>query len=165
MSIEKQLVALEGLLEGWAHECVTRARAVEDGEVDPKEGQIHDEREDNEATGAGGKVVPKILLFKIQLTRQSGTSEHTILWPLRISKISHRSTSTQIPTVAKVKRPTILQPSVHARLKPVAKSQNHQRGVNSLQAGLGSRPRMRCRGNRTSNEASGSEHSCTTTAP
>lgn len=56
----------------------------------------------------------------------------TIVWPRFMSSRPQRSTRTAVPTVRKVKSPTILQLIVRANPTPVAIIHPHQRWVNGL---------------------------------
>jgi hypothetical protein len=56
MAVQQQLVAQQGLLEGRAHESVTRSRMSEYREVNAKESEVNDEWPDDETSSAGSKV-------------------------------------------------------------------------------------------------------------
>jgi hypothetical protein len=48
MAVHQQLVANQGFLECGRHEPVTRTRVGEDGEVDPEEKEVENQRDKNE---------------------------------------------------------------------------------------------------------------------
>lgn len=62
LTIHEQLIASQSLLELRAHESVTRTRLRENREVNIEERKIDDERNQNEADCAGGKMSPEVLL-------------------------------------------------------------------------------------------------------
>lgn len=62
MTVHKQLIASQSLLELRAHESVTRTGLRENREVNVEERKIDDERNQNKADCAGGKVPPEVLL-------------------------------------------------------------------------------------------------------
>ena len=65
--------------------------------------------------------------------KKSWGEVQTIVCPFLTSRMSQRSTRTAVPIVRKVKSPTILQPSEHARNTPVRQSHVHHSVENSLQ--------------------------------
>ena len=57
MAVHQQLVANQRLLERWRHEPITRAGVGEDGEMDPEEEKVEDQRNDNETDHSGKEVL------------------------------------------------------------------------------------------------------------
>ena len=49
MTVHQQFIANQGFLKRGRHESVTAAGVSEDGEVDPEEDQVEDQRDDDEA--------------------------------------------------------------------------------------------------------------------
>lgn len=149
LGVQQQLVALERLLERGAHERVARARELEHLEVHPEERQVDAERQDDEARDAREEVLGELLLREegaARTIRSAKVSDgggagsrncwrdtRTIVSGARRWTFirSQRSHATAVPTVRNVRRPTILQPSVHASQKPVADSQNHHDLLNA----------------------------------
>lgn len=62
LGIEKQLVALQSLLESGRHECISWSRIDEDLEVDPEEQEVKEEWDDDEADDPIGEMSVEICL-------------------------------------------------------------------------------------------------------
>jgi hypothetical protein len=102
--------------------------------VDPEKGHVDDQGDQNERDGPGRKVLSKVLLRRNQnlaLSQESAT--RTIECPFLMSRRSQRSMRTATPMVATVRMPLTLDAHVHAINTPVATSQPHQPGENSLE--------------------------------
>lgn len=79
LTVHKQLIASQCLLELRAHESITRTRLREDREVNIKERQIDDKGNEDEADRASGKVPPEVFLQNRQhgVLRFRGGGEHS----------------------------------------------------------------------------------------
>ena len=62
MALKEQLVSGESLLEGRAHEGISRPGLSENPEVNPEEAQVDDEGPEDEATGTGEEVRVEVVL-------------------------------------------------------------------------------------------------------
>jgi hypothetical protein len=66
LTVEQQFVPLQSLLEGRAHEGISRTRVDQDLEVNVEERKVYDEWKDDEAESAVSKVLVKVRLTTCQ---------------------------------------------------------------------------------------------------
>lgn len=64
MTIHQQFIANQGFLECRGHEAIARSGTGEDGEVDPEEEEIEDQRNDNKADHTGEEVFGDAFLHR-----------------------------------------------------------------------------------------------------
>lgn len=62
LCVEQKLVALERLLEGRAHERISRSGILEHLEVSVEEGEVDDERPDDQANDSVGEMLVDVFL-------------------------------------------------------------------------------------------------------
>jgi len=62
MAVHQQFITNQGFLECGGHESITRTGVGEDGEVDPEEEEVEDQRENNETSNPGEEVFDDTLL-------------------------------------------------------------------------------------------------------
>ena len=62
LAVQEQFVAPQSLLECRAHEGITRTGVGEDGQVNPEDGQVQEDRKDNKRDGSRSEVLPEIFL-------------------------------------------------------------------------------------------------------
>lgn len=68
LRVEKQLVTHQSLLEGSTHEGISCSRVTEDLEVNPEEGEVDDEGEEDETDDACEEVLGESFLKSEQAT-------------------------------------------------------------------------------------------------
>lgn len=61
-AVQEHLIAGQSLLEGRAHEVVTRTRLVENPEVNIEEWEINNKRNGNKARNTGHEMLPEVVL-------------------------------------------------------------------------------------------------------
>lgn len=73
LGVEEELVARKSLLERRRHEGVARTGELENLEVNPEEGEVDDERNDDETNGAVDEVAPEVglRLSAVEKTKQA----------------------------------------------------------------------------------------------
>ena len=104
----------------------------EDGEVNPEEEEIEDQRDDDETNHSSEEVFgDSFLCYALEKQLLVGNQMHTLSDFLQ-SKRSQRSNMTAIPMEMTVRIPLTLEDQVQAMKNPVASIQAHQSNVNSL---------------------------------
>ena len=132
MTIHQQFIANQGFLECGRHESITRTGVGEDGEVDPEEEEVKDQRNNNKPNHSGEEVFGDTFLrYESEKLLSARNRTHTLSDFLQ-SKRSQRSTTTAIPMATTVRIPLTLEDQVQAMKNPVASIQAHQSNVNSL---------------------------------
>ena len=103
----------------------------EDGEVDPEEEEVKDQRNNDETNHPGEEVFGNAFLLmsgRVAVCRNRALTLSDFLQ----SKRSQRSTMTAMPIATTVRIPLTLEDQVQAMNTPVASIQAHQSNVNSL---------------------------------
>ena len=78
LRVEKQLVALESLLESGRHECISGSRVYEDFEVDPEEQEVEEEWDDNETNDSVCEMSVKVGLSCQLCPRRATATDHGV---------------------------------------------------------------------------------------
>jgi len=63
-AIKQHLISGKGLLEGRAHEAITRTRLGKDSEVNVEEREVDYERNKDETNRPGTEMLPKVILSR-----------------------------------------------------------------------------------------------------
>jgi hypothetical protein len=75
MALQEQLISGESLLEGRAHEGISRSRLSENSEMDPEEAQVDDEGPEDETTCTGKEVRVEVILYRmLEVSEQDSDS-------------------------------------------------------------------------------------------
>ena len=132
MAVHQQFIADQSFLECGRHESITRTGVGEDGEVDPEEKEVEDQRNNNKTNHSGEEVFGDTFLRYASGKLLSVRDHIHTLSDFLQSKRSQRSTITAIPMATTVRIPLTLEDQVQAMKDPVASIQAHQSNVNSL---------------------------------
>ena len=132
VTIHQQFIADESSLECGSHKSVIFAGVGEDGEVDPEEEEVEDERDNDETDHPGKEVFGDTFLYYVLEKRLLVGNQMDTLSDFFHRKRPQRSTMTAIPIEMTVRIPLTLEDQVQAMKNPVASIQAHQSNVNSL---------------------------------
>ena len=94
MTVHQQLITNQGFLECGRHESITRTGVGEDGEVDPEEEEVKDQRKNNETSNPGEEVFNDTLLCCVsEKLLSGGPNTYIVGFPpvQEVPKVDHDS--------------------------------------------------------------------------